>query len=194
MSLKFGYSRETATLINGLYFAFCAIGSVILGKLSTKYKRRKIFYIISSVGLLSPLYIMYCGPDAHIMIIIACNVIAGFCSGIASIEFGLVREYNEYDGTSDAAGGIVNSLGLFLSGTVMPWVMGMMMDRSWSRRDGQINDDTGDRVYSLDDYNTAFLVIPAVIVVNWCTTLLMKETNGKAVQRNGKREGGETTS
>merc|ERR1711972_672388 len=37
MSLKFGYSRETATLINGLYFALCGIGCVVLGKLSTKY-------------------------------------------------------------------------------------------------------------------------------------------------------------
>ena len=186
MSLKFGYSRETATLINGLYFALCGIGCVVLGKLSTKYKRRKIFYIISSVGLLSVLYIIYCRPNAHIVVVITCNVIAGFCSGIDSIEFGVVREYNEQFGTSDAAGGLINCFGFLLSGAVIPWLMGILMDHNWMQRDGQLNEDTGDRMYSLSDYNTAFAVIPVVLVLNWCTTLLIKETNGESVQWNAK--------
>lgn len=140
------------------------------------------------MGMLSLLYLIYCGPDAHILVVIACNVNAGFFSGIDSIIFGLIREYNDDLGTSDTASGIVNCFGLLLSGSVMPWVMGNLMDYSWAKRSGVIDEDTGDRHYSLDDYNTAFAVVPVVLALNWCATLLIKETNGEPLQWNEKNE------
>ena len=182
MSLKFGYSRETATLINGLFYALKAIGNLSLGTLSTKYKRRKIFYIMSAVGSLPLLYLIYCDSSAHIAVVITCNVIAGFFSGLDSIIFGVVREYNEYFGTSDTASGIVNCLGFLLSGAVMPWVMGSLIDYNWAQRDGEIDEDSGDRIYSVADHNVAFAVMPVVLALNWFIAFLMKETNGEAVQ------------
>lgn len=182
MSLKFAFSREIATMINGLFFTSYAVGNAVLGSLSTKLKRRKPFYFISSLAPLSPLYLVYCEPDAHIITVIAANVLSGFCSGIVSIEFGTVREYNDFYGCSDVAGGFVNSCGFLLGGTAMPWLMGTLMDYNWALRGGGFDEESGDRLYSVDDYDTAFLMMPIVIILNLCVTMMVKETNGQVVQ------------
>ena len=187
MSLKFGYSREVSTLINNASLGANAVGNIILGKLSTKYKRRKMVYIISSIGMLSPLYVLYCGPDAHIVIVTSCIVIFGFCSAVGSMEFGIAREYNDFYGCSDIAGGIVNSLALFLGGTVLTWIMGNLMDVSWTERGGEYDHEKGDRIYTVDDYDSAFMLIPAVLALNWMITLMIKETKGEMIEWDQKK-------
>ena len=187
LSVKFGYDRETATAITIMYIGAHAVGLVVLGALSTKLMRRKIFYIISSMGLLNSLYIIYCGPDADMIVISCCNVICGFCSGMAPIVLGVTREYNDCNGCSDIAGGIVNSIGLLLGGTGMQWIMGMLIDYScWTRRGGGY-DEEEQREYSVADYDLAFVVIPAVLLLNWCLTLMLKETKGKMIQWDRER-------
>ena len=182
MSLKFGYSREVSTLINNASLGASAVGSIILGKLSTKYKRRKIFYVISSIGLMSPLYIIYCGPNAHIILIIACNVVCGFSSGVIPVEFGLIREYNDCYGCSDVASGLANSVAGILGQTALNMGMGTLMDINWTGRGGVYDDDEGTRIYSVADYDLAFSLIPVILALNWILTLIIKETKGQKVE------------
>eukprot|EP01083_Nonionella_stella_P263853 895792_1 len=48
---KYGYERSLSAVISNLFFISSAIGGLVIGKLSTKYKKRKIFLIIGSVML-----------------------------------------------------------------------------------------------------------------------------------------------
>ena len=61
------------------------------------------------------------------------------------------------------------------------------MDVSWRQRGGAYDDDSGDRVYSVDDYDLAFAVIPGVIALNWILTLMIKETNGEMIEWDQKK-------
>eukprot|EP01084_Bolivina_argentea_P158157 275543_1 len=186
MRTKFGYSRQLATFINGTFSISFAFSNVVIGKLSSKYKKRKIFYIIGSILLLPPIYIIYCDENANIYVIVLMNVIAGIGTGLKSIIFASVREYNDYYGCSDIASSIVNTIGVS-SAFIMQWLIGILIDHNWSNRDGEL-DENNERIYVVKDYNEGFIVIPIMIGMNCFIAIFMRETNGKPLAYdNAKR-------
>ena len=180
MSIKFGYSRELSTTISGTFYIAHAFGNIIFGKLSTKFQKKKVFFIICAVLLLSPIFIIYCHADTNMYVIILMNILSGFGTGVPSIVFAFVREYNDYYECSDIAGGIVNTMAS-ASGFIVQWLIGVLIDYNWESRDGDFKED-GERDYSVSDYNLGFVTILIVIGMNVSMTLVLKETNGKKVQ------------
>ena len=179
MSLKFGYSRELSTFISGLFYIAHAFGNIIMGKLSTKFQRKKIFFMICSVCLLSPIYIIYCSEDVNMFVIILMNILSGFGTGVPSITFAFVREYNDYYECSDVAGGVVNTIASS-SGFFVQWLIGILIDYNWKQREGGF-DEKDERDYNVDDYNLGFITILIVIGMNVILTLIMKETKSQKV-------------
>eukprot|EP01084_Bolivina_argentea_P203380 347385_1 len=158
MSLKFGYTRELSTFISGTFYIAHAFGNVIIGKLSYKYKKRKIFLILCSIFLLSPLYIIYCDKNTSMNMILLMNIIGGIGTGVSAVTFALAREYNEYFECSDIASSIVNTISS-TSGFIMPWLVGILIDYNWRYRNDHELNDNNDRIYTETDYDFGFIVI-----------------------------------
>ena len=76
----------------------------------------------------------------------------------------------------------MNSIGVS-AGFVMPWIIGILMDMNWERREG-VTDTDGDRIYTVEDYNYGFIVIPICSCVYLLFALIIKETNGNIIQWN----------
>eukprot|EP01084_Bolivina_argentea_P153035 266848_1 len=180
--LKFEYSRETSTSVVGLFWISSAFGNLIFGHLSTKYKKRKVFYLICSILLCNPLIIIYCdASNMNIYIIGLLNILTGLGCGSTSIIFAIVREYNDFYECSDIASGYVNTMGT-IAGFVVQWLIGVLMDINWTMRYGKhINDGSGQRKYNIHDYNYAFIIIPIIVAINFFTAILIKETNGQSI-------------
>merc|ERR1712087_874839 len=179
MRLKFGYSRSLSSGINGTLLLADAVANIIFGKLSAKFKRRKVFFLIGGALMLGPIYIRFCGPDAHIAMIILANIMGGAGTGLAALPFAMIREYNDHFECSDIAGGLFNTL-CASSGFVMQWLIGILIDYHWEKRGGQLSED-GDRDYNVADYDCGLIVIPFCSGLYILIALIVKETNAKTV-------------
>eukprot|EP01083_Nonionella_stella_P292329 994268_1 len=159
---KYGYERSLAVVISNLFFISSAIGGLIMGKLSTKYKKRKIFLVISSLMLGGSSLIVHLGKDTNIIIIAILNCISGCGAGCIGMIYAVVREYNVFYSCEDIAGGLVNTIGN-MSGVVFPFVIGYLMDVHWMQRNGQRDEINGRRMYNANDYEFAFISIDIAI-------------------------------
>eukprot|EP01084_Bolivina_argentea_P061896 113146_1 len=183
LSVKFGYSREQSTNINGYFWISGAIGNLLFGKLAAKFKKRKIFFIFSAALLFAPLYIIYCNTKNeycdNVYIISIMNVLSGFSTAPIAIVWTLVREYNDHYGCSDLAGGLMNTMGC-TSGFVVQWMIGVLMDIHWEQRGGEYKANS-ERDYNVQDYQFGFVIIPIICALNWAMVLIFRETNAKSV-------------
>jgi len=181
MTLKYGIDRELATMISGSFWISHAFGAVVIGKLASKFKKRKIFYLVTCfVVFVPPIYIIYGDEDSTpLIVLIACNILSGFGCGIVTVTFVLCREYNQE--CADIASGVLNTLSV-TAGFIMNWLIGILMDFNFDRRNGQIEPVTEDRIYTADDYNFGFMVIPIVAAICIVLSFMTKETNGKSTQ------------
>eukprot|EP01083_Nonionella_stella_P073663 199398_1 len=178
---KYGYERSLAVVISNLFFISSAIGGLIMGKLSTKYKKRKIFLVISSLMLGGSSLIVHLGKDTNIIIIAILNCISGCGAGCIGMIYAVVREYNVFYSCEDIAGGLVNTIGN-MSGVVFPFVIGYLMDVHWMQRNGQRDEINGRRMYNANDYEFAFISIDIAIGFAIIVSLVLKETNGQTIQ------------
>ena len=77
LMVKFGFSRSISASINGTYYIARAVIAPIVGKLSIRFQKRKIFLIGGALLWTSTLYIIY-GPNTmSIPTIISMNIISG---------------------------------------------------------------------------------------------------------------------
>ena len=179
MSLKFGYSRTLSTFISSTFFIFSGVGSVVLGKLAKKYRRRTIWILIGNICELSSLALIYI-PELPLFMVIGCNIINGFGCGAMGIAFALVREYNEYN--QDTSTGLINSL-MTSAPFVGQFLIGGLLDFYYDTRDDRKMDDEGDRIYAISDYNNSFIVITCAVILQFIMYLFMKETNAKPLTK-----------
>eukprot|EP01083_Nonionella_stella_P239748 838817_1 len=178
---KYGYERKLAAVISNLFFISSAIGGLVMGKLSTKFKKRKIFLIVGSVMLCCSSLIVHLGPETNILIITTLNCASGCGAGIFGVAYAVVREYNVFYNCEDIAGGLVTTIGS-LAGFVVQFVIGCLMDVHWLQRKGQMDDGKGKRIYIGNDYEFGFISIDIAICVAIIVSLIIKETNGQMVE------------
>ena len=186
--LKYGISRETASIISGIFFMGTAMGSLVFGKLGQIYPRRIVLLAITvllmSVGTLSFIYVT--DRNTNVFILMFLSGINGFGSGASTpIHYSMVREYNNYYNCEDTATGFVN-VQRTSSGFLAQLLMGIMIDIHWMQRGGndfdEDNDDsTGDREYTVADYNFAFLLCTVSVGLAFILLFILKETYGKNV-------------
>ena len=63
MRLKYDLNRQTSTMISNTFWLSYAVGNVIIGKLSNKYKKRKIFYLLTMFILFVPPSVIVYGNE-----------------------------------------------------------------------------------------------------------------------------------
>eukprot|EP01083_Nonionella_stella_P120268 360235_1 len=177
---KYGYERAVAAIISNLFYISSAIGGLVMGKLSTKYKKRKPFMTIASVMLCCSSLIIHLGADTNMFVIVVLNCIAGCGAGILPVLYATTREYNVFYNCEDIAGGIVNSIAN-MAGVVFQFTIGFLIDVHWTQRHGKI-DTNGKRIYTPNDYEFGLISIDIAICLAIIMCMVVKETNGQMVQ------------
>ena len=183
LMLKYGYSRSLATFIVGLFYLGMAFGSIICGKIANKYKIRKCVIIVGvlliGIGSCSVIYVL--DGDAAMSIVILMNFVCGFGYGAIPVSMALIREYNNQYECSDTATAFCYALQVG-SGFAVQYLIGDLLDYSWERRGGDDFVDGGnEREYNVDDYDFAFLTIPATLGLALVLSFCVRETHGEDI-------------
>eukprot|EP01084_Bolivina_argentea_P058361 106598_1 len=188
LMVKFEYTRKTAALISGSFYLTRATSAPIIGRLAMKFAKRKIFMVIGSIFWICSVAIIYVvqpetkasmGYNGLSVLVLGLNLVSGIGAGNWGLLWALQREYNAYYNCKDAAAGLVNSI-QNAAGFVGTLFIGEMLDMRWSIRGGSTNEN-GDRIYTVQDYDYAFIIIPSVVIGAIISALLIKETHAENV-------------
>jgi MFS family permease len=158
----------SASLIS-LIFIGWAVGSPVFGTLSDFIGRRKPpMYIGAIGGLLTSIILIYVVLPSVVMVAIDIFLF-GFFSSAFLPSFSIARELQPARASGAALGfmNMINSLG----GAVMPPIIGYILDLAW---DGIMTN--GNRVYSANDFHTAFSIIPISMILGLLVAFTVKET------------------
>merc|ERR1712228_900186 len=189
LMVKFDYSRSLAALVSGLAFMSSGVGSILIGIISKKVSRRKIFLFVGNILFLAFVAFIYLDA-AHMplpFVIFLC-VITGFAfSHFSPFVFAIVREYNWFYGNTETATAFVN-MGLVLSGAVGQFTIGELLDIHYEGRADAVLADDGNRLYTVDDYNFALIIVPICLCIMFISECLLKETMSKNLEYEPKEK------
>jgi MFS family permease len=164
----------TAAGIMGMLFVGWAVGSPIGGWLSDYIGRRMVTMAWGAIGalllLLTIIYVPNLSPNTMRILWFSFGL---FSSGFLP-AFSLVREMH-LPQNSGAALGFMNTLNM-VGGMVLQRVMGWLLDQHWA---GQM--ENGTRVYSLENFHSAMIVLPISIAIAIVLLPFIRETYCKPV-------------
>jgi MFS family permease len=170
----YGVSRPAAAFaVSSILIGF-VVGGPMWGWVSDRIGLRKLPVIAAAVfctaTMAALLYVPELSFDAFRLLLFA----NGFGGGAMSVSYALAREHNPQGG-SGAALGLVNMLAV-ASGAVLQPVIGLLLDLRW---DGTTA--AGARIYSLEAYADAFVILPVLYGLAILIALLVRETRCRPV-------------
>jgi len=170
----FDISRADAAFSMSFTLFGWMIGGPFWGWISDRFQRRKLPIIIGAVLTTSSMAAAIYIPNLNLEVFRLLLFINGFSAGTMALSYALIREHNAGTG-SGAALGIVNMMAV-TGGALFQPIMGLLLDARW---DGTLID--GARIYSLDAYANAFLLLPALYFGSLVAGLFIRETYGRPV-------------
>jgi sugar phosphate permease len=186
LMVKFEYTRSTAAMVSGLAFMSSGVGSILIGIISKKVSRRKVFLFEGNALLLAFVALIYLDATMLPMpfVIVLCIVTGIGFSHFSPFVFTICREYNWFYGNTETATAFVN-MGLVLSGAVGQLIIGELLDIHWKGRADHAMD--GDlRVYSVEDFNFALMIVPISLCIMFVSSMLLTETHSKNLEYEPK--------
>ena len=176
MMRAFGLERPVAAASVSLMMVGWGIGAPLNGWFSDYIGRRKAPMLIGAIVALGSFAALVYLPGLGLLEAQGLLLLNGIVSGSMVLCFATVREQN----TSEAAGsalGFVNAIVMGAGALFQPFI-GWILDLNW---DGVM--DAGARVYSLDAYKSAFLVLVACPAIALVLALMIRETHCRPIQR-----------
>jgi MFS family permease len=165
----YGLSKiEAASVMAPILFGFTA-GAPAWGWLSDRIGRRKLPMLAgAATGFASVAAALYI-PGLPLAIYSVLLFFVGFGGACMAVSYAAAREHTAGGGTG-AALGFVNMVSV-LGGAVFQPLLGWLLDLQW---DGKLA--AGARVYAVEAYRNAFLVLPAVYAIGFVLGLRIRET------------------
>jgi MFS family permease len=164
----YGFERAGAAAMASVMFVGWAVGSPLIGWLSDRAARRRVFQIGNGFAMTSSLIAILYVPELPTLALVALMFANGvFASGMV-LAYGAARAHNPPD-ASGATYGLVNT-GVVGSGAIFQPLLGLLLDLNW---DGAMR--AGARVYSAEAYDAAFAVLPCVAVLGTLAAALTRE-------------------
>lgn len=156
LKLRFGIPLTTAAAVCSVMVVCFAVGSPVSGYLSDRIGARKPIYLAGILTATAGWCTLFFLPGLSLPIFVAVGGLTAFASGANVLAFAYTKESvpSKFLGTISGAINVGNMLGP----TLLQPGIGWMLDRQWA---GQTLD--GLRVYTIGNYQTAFL-----LVVGWC--------------------------
>merc|ERR1712129_90516 len=88
--------------------------------------------------------------------------------------------YNWFYGNTETATAFVN-MGLVLSGAVGQMIIGELLDIHWKGRSDHAMDGHL-RVYTVEDYNFALIIVPICLCIMFFSEMALRETHSKNLE------------
>lgn len=174
MMTAHGLTRTAAASAASMIYVGWAIGAPLLGWFSDRIQSRRIPLLIGTVVAYSSVLAVVYLPGVSVYGAFGLLLLSGFAGGTAIICYATARENNPPH-ASGATLGFVN-MTTMAAGAVFQPVMGWLLDLNW---DGEMV--AGARLYSVEAYQIAFLVLLASGIVAVVSALLVRETRCRPV-------------
>ncbi|MBI3503710.1 MAG: MFS transporter [Proteobacteria bacterium] len=164
----YGFERAGAAALCSTMFVGWAVGSPLIGWLSDRARRRKVFQVGTGAGMALTLVAILYVPALPTLALGLLMFINGVLASGMILAYGAARAHNPPE-ASGATYGIVNT-GVVGSGAIFQPLLGLLLDLNW---DGAMR--AGARVYSAGAYDAAFAVLPCVAVIGTLAAALTRE-------------------
>jgi MFS family permease len=165
----YGLSKvEAASVMAPILFGFTA-GAPAWGWLSDRIGRRKLPMLAGAVTGLGSVSAAIYLPGLPLAAYSVLLFFVGFGGACMSVSYAATREHNAGGGTG-AALGFVNMVSV-LGGAIFQPLVGWLLDLQW---DGRLA--AGARIYGVEAYRLAFLLLPALYAAGFLCALRVRET------------------
>lgn len=165
----YGLENTQAAFLMSFLLLGWAFGAPFAGWLSDRIRQRKNILVAGSFTLTCAMAAMVFLPLPPIAVTIALIVVVGMTGAAMTVTFALVREVTPSD-ISSSVTGIVNSLTV-ASGAILQPAVGYVLDTIW---DGTT--ENGVRLYSVETYQTGFILVFLACLIGFITSLRLKES------------------
>ncbi len=151
---RYGLTQEESAAMASTMLVAWAVAGPLCGALSDVIGRRKPLYLwFYAVGIVA-WFLLILVPGLHIWTLVLLVVIAGFSGGGMIPGFAFIKE-SVPTSLAGTVSGVCN-MGVMTGAMVLQPVVGWLLDLQW---DGVI--DHGVRIYSVEAYQTAFVIMMA---------------------------------
>lgn len=169
MTAAYGIDRAASASTLATSFLGWGIGAIAIGWLSDRMERRKPLLIAgTTLSMLTLTAILYL-PGVPLLLVTVLLFLNGVASACMVLTFAAARELNA-PRSSGAAYGLVNTC-VVGSGAIFQPLIGYLLDLNWT---GQMED--GARLYSVEAFHAAFLVLPVCCGISVLCAILIRET------------------
>jgi len=172
----YGLTTATAAGVTSLVLIAWALGGPVLGALSDRMGERQPIYLVGAAAAFVGWIVVVFVPDLSLTALAAVLVAIGVASAAIMVGFALVKE-TVPPTLAGTAGGITN-MGNMLGGMILQPAIGWVLDRMWTGETA-----AGVRVFGLDAYRAAFMLMLAWIALAVILVLFTRETRCRQVVR-----------
>lgn len=158
-----------ASTLNSMVFLGWLVGGPLNGWLSQVVRSRRRLLIFGSMGGFISFSIILIHPQMPPVMMGALLFIFGIFTSTQVLCFAIGRDYVDVKLAATAAS-VINML-VMISGMILQPLMSRVLDWAWS---GQMVN--GLRVYTVNDYRIAMLILPVAMLVSFVLSLLIKES------------------
>ncbi len=175
---RFGVDTTAAGFAMATMLLGVACGGPLWGLLSDRLGRRKPILLAGGLLGLAAIGGAIYLPGLSFVAFQVCVFLAGFGGSAMVTAFALGREQNDARSAGTALG-LINMCTV-MSGAVSQPLIGLMLDLSWGG--GTVN---GARVYALQAYEEAFLLLPGSYAAGLAIWFVLKETHARPFSEAG---------
>jgi MFS family permease len=161
--------KTQAAFLVSLLLMGWAFGAPFAGWLSDRIRQRKKIIVAGSLVVTCSVGALAFLPTPPLWASVLFLILAGMSGAAMTVTFALVREVSPGD-ISSSVTGIVNSLTV-ASGAILQPAVGFMLDRLWNG-----TTSNGARIYSVENYQTGFLLIFAACLIGFFIATRLQES------------------
>ena len=161
----------SAQMVSMIFIGF-AIGAPVFGWFSDWIGRRRIVMLWGTIIALISISAVIYAPGISVYALAFFLFLFGFSISSFLLCFTMIREIN-IPLLAATAIGFMNAFDALLGALSDP-LTGRFLDLNW---DGKLVE--GARIFSVSSYKTAFLILPAYLIISLLTLMKIKETNCK---------------
>ncbi|MDR0942766.1 MAG: MFS transporter [Holosporales bacterium] len=166
---KYKVGNETASFASAVVYVSVAIGSLVLALYARKI-RSYVKTIRTAVALIAALFMLLVLSSENLYVAFAIVFGIGFLTGAQVINFTCAQN-NSSPELAGMTGALANCIVMSIGAVFQP-LLGALLDFFW---DGSIGEN-GLRIYNIDCYKYAILIIPTLLVISYFLSFFLKET------------------
>jgi len=163
-----GYPTTVATLGVSMIFLGFALGAPFMGYISDKFRTRKWLLFIGSLMATAFMLAIIYVPQLSVVTLYVLLFCLGFSYSNQALVFAIARDISPKQATATAVAS-TNML-VMLGGIFLQPIVGLLLERFWS---GQVAGNL--HIYSLADYQKAFLAIPICMVLSSILSIFISD-------------------